>query len=46
MFSELVLRKFAQIFLKRTLPTASGVSNDIEIPELLILIIAVSSIDL
>lgn len=30
MFSELVLRKFAQIFLKCTLPTASGVSNDLK----------------
>ena len=38
MFSELVLRKFAQIFLKCTLPTVSGVSNDLKISELLILI--------
>ena len=38
MFSELILRKFAQIFLKCTLPTASGVSDDLKISELLILI--------
>lgn len=38
MFSKLVLRKFAQIFLKCTLPTASGVSDDLKISEHLILI--------
>ena len=38
MFSELILRKFAQISLKCTLPTASGVSDDLKISELLILI--------
>lgn len=33
MFSDSVPRKFAQIFLKRTLPTTSGVSNDLKLPE-------------